>query len=293
MLAEKIHFYYKVLDYLARGNIVSPSEIREDYDRVSRNYDRCFSDYVGRHSRDMVRALDLHEGARVLDLASGTGTLSFAAARAVGRGQVTGVDQSSGMIAVAGAKQKKLGLENVSFIEGDIRDVLNNFPERSFDAITCGWAIAYVDPLELLCLMKSRLKENGKIGLIENRRNTLLPVRRTCTRVAQHFSYHLNKVMDLHFRLPKGKWHLKRLIRKAGLDVKQVWDGKEEFSFCSGAEALDWVLHTGASAGFDRMMSADIKAECDARFVEFIERDYLRNGRIRLAHRYVAGIAVK
>jgi hypothetical protein len=52
-------------------------------------------------------------------------------------------------------------------------------------------------------------------------------------------------------------------------------------------------LHTGASAGFDKVMDASVKDECDRAFIEIIESDYKKNGIITITHKFVAGIAQK
>ncbi|MFC1497248.1 methyltransferase domain-containing protein [Verrucomicrobiota bacterium] len=294
MIAAKVHFYFKVLQFLMRGKVVQPNDITADYNRLSPTYDEFFSRYVGKHSRNLIEKMNLRKGSRVLDLASGTGTLTLAIAEQVGpTGTVIGIDRSRGMINVAEDKAESLGLKNIRFVKGDISDAVESFPDESFDAVTCGWAIGYVDPDKLLKTIKLKLKRGGKVGLIENRRKTLESIRRTCMRVAQTYPRHMNNVMDLHFRLPRNKSHLNRLFRSARLKPLRNWEGEERFLFNNGAEVLDWVLHTGASAGFDKMMSCEIKPQCDECFVRYIEEDFMKDGSIEVAHCFAAGMAEK
>jgi len=287
-------FHFRVLYLLARGRVVQPDVIREEYDRLSPTYDRHFSAHVARRSRTLVRRLALPAGARVLDLASGTGTLSLAIAEAVGgHGEVIGVDQSPGMLAVARDKRDKSGLRNIRFVEADMREALDSLPGNSFDAVCCGWAIGYVNPVGLLTAARKKLRPGGKVGLIENTRETLAPVRKTATRVARTLPRHLEQIMDLHRRLPTGESHMARMFRQAGLRTARLWEGSEEFKFNCGRDVLDWVLQTGASAGFSKMMATEARTECDSLFIKYIEDDYLKDGSINVAHCYVAGIARK
>jgi ubiquinone/menaquinone biosynthesis C-methylase UbiE len=287
-------FLLQVARLMATRRIVGGNILQEDYDRLSAGYDDHFSRHVRRHSLDMLDRLGLRTGDRVLDLACGTGTLTLAAAAAVGTtGEVVGVDRSEGMLAVADRKRQEAGLTNVRWIAGDMASAFGQFPPTHFDAITCGWAIGYTNPARLLRNVACHVKPGGRIGLIENRRDTLAPVRATALRVAQARPADLQLLMDLHARLPRGPAHLGRLLRGAGFAVKAAWEGAEPFTFARGADVLDWVLHTGASAGFDRMMRPQAREACDRLFVRFIEEDFLRDGRIAVAHRFVAAIGSK
>ena len=291
---RNLQFAYKTLSCLITGNVVQPEDIQKDYDRLSTGYDEFFSTHVAPHSRWLVDRVGIEEGNRTVDLACGTGTLLLRAADRVGcRGQVTGVDRSAGMLSVARAKAVGRGLVNTRFIKADMLEGIQAFDDRSLDAVTCGWAIGYTQPVELLRTAARKLVPGGKIGLIENARDTLAPVRQTCLRVARTFPESMRCVMDLHLRLPASCGQLERWFRKAGLNPVTSWEGSVVREFHSGAAVLDWVLHTGASAGFDRMMEPAMKEQCDEHFVRFIEEDFLRDGCIEVAHHFVAGIAGK
>lgn len=289
-----LRFYSKLGLFLLRGNVVKPESITEDYDRLSRGYDDNFSLFVGRYSRELVGRMGLKTGARILDLACGTGTLSLSLAEAAGPdSRITAVDRSSGMLTVARKKAATIGISNVDFVQSDMEAYLGSVSDCSLDAITCGWAIGYVKPGRLLELARMKLKPGGIVGIIENARDTLEPVRRTALKVVQTYPEHFVQAMDLHLRLPKDKEHLRDLFSAARLTPAQSWSGEASFEFKSGAEVLSWVMSTGASAGFDKVMSRASRGSCDAAFIKFIERDFMKAGVIRVAHRYVAGVAGK
>jgi ubiquinone/menaquinone biosynthesis C-methylase UbiE len=293
-IAKTILFYAKLAAFLSRGNVVASAQISEDYDRLSGLYDDNFSFFVGRHSRDMVARMSIREGMTVCDLACGTGTISLALAEAVGgRGRVLAFDQSEGMLSVARRKARTIGLRNIEFVCLDMESGIGRLKNESLDIVTCGWAIGYVPPNKLLKTAAHKIKPGGLVGVIENTRDTLDPVRKTALKVAMNYPEHFVQAMDLHMRLPKDIKHLRRLFRSSGLTPAESWQGESVFNFGSGSEVLTWVLHTGASAGFDRVMSPGSKDICDEAFVRIIEKDFSHNGVITVAHKFVAGIARK
>jgi len=291
---NKLYFYGKVFYLFLAGKIVPKDIIREDYDRLCVSYDRYFAGRMAKHARRLAAGLDLKPGNRVLDLATGTGNIAMALAGAMeDQGEVIGIDQSPGMLAKAEEKRLRAGYGRVRFVRGDLQGSLLSCRDNSFDAITCGWAIGYASPPRLVRAICRKLKPGGKLGLIENAHDTLAPVYRASLQVAQALPRHLRQVMDLQRRLPRDMPQLQSWFESAGLRPLSLWEGREEFLFSSGAGVLDWVLHTGASAGYDRMMAPEIKPLCDELFVKYLEEAAPQKNRISVDHHYVAGIARK
>jgi ubiquinone/menaquinone biosynthesis C-methylase UbiE len=111
------------------------------YDNRAANYDASWHD---RFSSHVVQLLDLKPGERVLDLACGTGLVTFKATELVGpSGHVVGVDISTGMLAQAHAKLKNLTTNNIKFYNHSITELgsLSELQERTFDAIACASAL--------------------------------------------------------------------------------------------------------------------------------------------------------
>jgi len=284
----------RVLWLMLNRRFVGADDIRDDYNRLCKTYDDCFGGHVSKHSQRLIDKLPVAEGMRIVDLAAGTGTLTVPLAERVGpEGCVFSVDRSSGMQSVCRRKCAERGMSHIAFIEDDMLAALGTLPSGRLDGVTCGWAIGYSDPVEVLREAHRILKPGGFVGIIENTRHTLHPVRATAMRVARTLPRHVTGLMDLHRHLPRDTGHLAGWFRRAGLVPQNTWEGTEPFSFRSGREVLDWVLSTGASAGFDRMMDPEVKQTCDRLFVRFIEEDFMQDGRIDVAHCYVAGIAGK
>jgi demethylmenaquinone methyltransferase/2-methoxy-6-polyprenyl-1,4-benzoquinol methylase len=90
-----------------------------------------------RWKRRLVEEAAIQPGDRVLDLACGTGDVTFLVGARAWRGEVVGLDINAEMMAVAEQKRPP-GMENVSFVGGDAGRL--PFPDESFDKITCVYA---------------------------------------------------------------------------------------------------------------------------------------------------------
>lgn len=293
-IIQTLHLCSRLACFRLCGRVVPQADIDEDYDRLSDGYDRHFSSFAATHARRMVARLAPARARRALDLAAGTGTVTLALAERVApNGQVMACDRSAGMLSVARAKVEAAGISNVRFLHADMVDALAGLADTSLDCVTCAWALGYTAPREVLRLAFRKLRPGGVLGVIENARNTLRPVRQTALRVAASLPHHVVQWMDLHARLPRHPADLARLFTRAGFMTRDLWEGEESMTFGSGAEALGWVMKTGACAGFDRVMRPAVRQQCDALFVRYIEEEFLRDGAIHCTHRHVAGVAVK
>lgn len=87
--------------------------------------------------RRLVKLAELNPGVRALDLCCGTGDVAFALA---GQGaEVTGVDFSEPMLAVARQRRAGRGLESPKFLWGDAQEI--PFPDDSFDVVTVSYGL--------------------------------------------------------------------------------------------------------------------------------------------------------
>ena len=107
-----------------------PVEARRRYDEMASDYDHHLglqSSRLGRYQegvrRRAVAALQLKPGQTVIDVGCGTGASFARLLAAVGRdGRVVGVDQSSGMLAVATKRIAEQGWTNVKLIEAPVQE---------------------------------------------------------------------------------------------------------------------------------------------------------------------------
>lgn len=91
----------------------------------------------------LVELTELHSGQKILDIATGTGLVALAAAQIAGpKGQVIGIDISTGMLSQARRKIEAAELKNIELLEADADDL--HFRDHSFDVILCSSAIVYL-----------------------------------------------------------------------------------------------------------------------------------------------------
>jgi O-methyltransferase/aklanonic acid methyltransferase len=84
---------------------------------------------------------------RVLDVACGRGAVLFAAAEAVGpSGSVTGIDLAPGMVEATQAEILQRGLTQAIVEVMDAEHL--QFPDATFDALTCGFALLFLPSLD-------------------------------------------------------------------------------------------------------------------------------------------------
>jgi ubiquinone/menaquinone biosynthesis C-methylase UbiE len=141
--------------------------------RVQRyGWDLAAVDYEALWQRQLAPARDrllqcaaLEPRERVLDVACGTGLVSFAAAAAVGLlGRVIGVDLSGAMVDAARAHADRRGAINVSFTRMDAEELA--FPNASFDVALCALGLMYFPvPARALREMRRVVRPGGRIAL--------------------------------------------------------------------------------------------------------------------------------
>ena len=167
------------------------SEIRKTYSAVSQEPERDFIfptgrtwaedlDYPGElaHVPDEVAESfagvanpfslgRLEAGERVLDLGSGAGTDSLVAALMVGpEGSVIGIDMTPEMLEKARAGAAALGMENVTFVEGEAEHL--PFADESFDVVISNGVIDLVpDKDEVFTELHRVLVPGGRIQIAD------------------------------------------------------------------------------------------------------------------------------
>ncbi|MBV8774734.1 MAG: class I SAM-dependent methyltransferase [Deltaproteobacteria bacterium] len=97
-------------------------------------------------SNRLVELARIGAGARVLDVATGSGEPAITAARrVVPNGRVIAVDQSSGMLAIGRQRAHALGVTNVEFRENDGEAL--TIGEHDFNAVLCRWGLMFLPDL--------------------------------------------------------------------------------------------------------------------------------------------------
>jgi ubiquinone/menaquinone biosynthesis methyltransferase len=112
--------------------------------------------------KQLVELAEIQPHHEILDLACGTGDITFMLAERVTSGKVVGVDITPGMLEIANQKKHRAGVKNVQFKLGDIMCL--PFPEACFDRITVGYGLRNVPDLPgLLGEIFRMLKTGGRL----------------------------------------------------------------------------------------------------------------------------------
>ncbi len=136
------------------------------YDRAAHLYDqvgvRRFTYFDGL----LVERLNIPAGAHLLDLASGRGAILLPAAEKVGSsGRVIGIDLAPRMVALTQAEIERRGLTQASI---QLMDAENpQFESASFDFITIGFALSFLDYERLLPKLRDLLKPGGTFAAVQ------------------------------------------------------------------------------------------------------------------------------
>ena len=115
-----------------------------------------------RWAEDLVHRAQPRAGEAVLDVACGTGVVARLAAKAVARGQVTGLDLNAGMLAVARGMPSQGA--PINWIEGSALDL--PFPPDSFDVVLCQLGLQFFpDQERAFREMRRVLRNSGRAAL--------------------------------------------------------------------------------------------------------------------------------
>src|SRR3990172_582251 len=141
--------------------IVTKQVVEQTFDEVASSFDR--KGFFKECGQRLVDLLAIDPGANVLDVATGTGMVLLPAARRVGpQGHVTGIDISAHMLEQARRGAVENSLSNIDLFKMDAEHL--EFPDASFDAITCGWAIFHLPPTAIQEMYRV-CKHGGYIGV--------------------------------------------------------------------------------------------------------------------------------
>lgn len=146
-------------------------QVRTMFDGIAARYDllnHVLSMDVDRlWRRRAVRQVAAVAPRRILDVATGTGDLAIALARALPNARITGVDLSEGMLAAARGKVAARGLDGrIELVQGDAERLA--WADGTFDAVTVAFGVRNFGDLEAGLRELARvLRPGGRLVVLE------------------------------------------------------------------------------------------------------------------------------
>lgn len=286
-LIKKLYFYNRISYLFIRKKKVKSEEYAHDYDIISKTYENLWIKKMGKYTKEMIGEIEFKEGYSLLDLGCGTGFIIKEALAKAAPLKIIGIDHSKKMLEMARSEIKS---GRVEFIHGEMISEIKKVPDSSVDIVTCGWALSYVKPNELVKEINRILKVGGQVGIISNRRGCIELVQKSFIKLMECYPNKIKIVNDIQFNLIKNANHLKRIFEKNKLKWINGWDKEQSFSFKKGIDAVSWVKGCGAIAGTFQILSI-------RDFVKplslILEQIYKKDGKIKITHKFSVGVAKK
>jgi len=135
---------------------------RYGWDKAASWYEACWQEQLKPSQDLLLEMAAIQPGERVLDIACGTGLVSFRVREMTGdHGFVLGTDISEKMVDLAAGIVKKKNIPAISFSRMDAE--LLEVPDASYDAALCALGLMYVpDPQQAMREMYRSLKPGGR-----------------------------------------------------------------------------------------------------------------------------------
>ena len=173
----------KVVKPYKSSALTKKQQVEKMFDNISSNYDflnhfLSFGiDNIWR--RKTIKIVAQNNPKLILDVATGTGDLAFAAQKKINPDKIIGLDLSNGMLEVGREKIKKRKLGNkLDFIQGDSENL--PFEDDFFDAVMVSFGVRNFENLNKgLSEIFRVLKKNGKIVVLEFSKPKKFPIKQS------------------------------------------------------------------------------------------------------------------
>jgi len=240
---------------------------RYGWDLASTGYESLWQVQLAEAQAAMLEFALPAVGERVLDIACGTGLVTFAAARAVGpKGRVLGTDLSQRMIDASERRARDLGLLNCSFLRMDAQSL--TVPDASFDVALCGLGLMYVpDPEKSLREIRRVLRPGGRVSV------AVWGERRNCgwSAVFEIVDAEVeSEVCPLFFRLGQQET-IARSCTDAGFEEVKHRRITTTLVYADANEACDAVFVAGPVALAWSRFNDEVRSRARTRYLESID----------------------
>ncbi len=240
---------------------------RYGWDKASATYEQYWQAQLAPAQQRLMERARLAPADRVLDVACGTGLVTFRAAEAVGPGgSVAAIDISEAMVARLREAAARRGLSNVTSARMEAEAL--EFPDASFDVALCALGLMYVpDPVAALSEMLRTLKPGGRAVA------AVWGARQKCG-WAEIFpivdSKVESEVCPMFFQLGTGD-RLKRAFAEAGFSAVETDRISSVLHYDSAADACGAAFEGGPVALAYSRFDAPTRASGQAEYLASIE----------------------
>jgi ubiquinone/menaquinone biosynthesis C-methylase UbiE len=263
---------------------------RYGWDRAARDYESLWQAQTVAARSQLLASASLASGERVIDVACGTGLVTFHAAEAVGRaGQVLGVDLSGKMVETARRLAEIRKISNTCFACMDAETLV--LPSANFDVALCSLGLMYMpDPVQAVREMARVLRPGGRLVL------AVWGARSACGWAAMFPIVEAevsSKVCPLFFRLGQEDT-LARICNEATVHVVEQHRIAATLSYADADEACNAAFIGGPVALAWSRFDDEVRARVRRRYIEAIA-DWRHGHGYRLPGEFVvvAGVATR
>lgn len=169
--------------------------VKRIYAGYSGIYDALFKRFFYPRIRHAIASMEIKPGELVLDVGVGTG-LSLPIYPPECR--VIGVDLSREMLAKAGKKIKREGLDNVKLLEMDAMKL--DFADNSFDKVFISHVVSVVpDPSRVMSEVRRVCKDRGKVVIVnhfKSRNRIVGSLEKVITPISKRIGWRSDLCMD-------------------------------------------------------------------------------------------------
>lgn len=256
-----------------------------DWNTIAEKFD-VWIPHVAPVGDALLKALEIHPGNTVLDVACGTGEPALTLARRMGRRvTITCTDASEAMVDAARNKAKREGIHGVEFCCMPAEKL--EFADQSFDRVMCRFGVMlFTDALQGLKEMHRVLHPTGRFAIaVWSTPDTMTTLqwayRVLRNRLPEEHHPPLAKVTSL-----SGDGVLEEHLRRAGFRNFTIAEHSFDYSFGSFQEYWDTVEASDImKQQFDALPPGQRDAVRDE--VALLARDFHTAGGLVIPHRYL------
>ena len=265
------------------------AELAQAYDHVRDDYDDFWVIEAGKPVVELVNRLAMRGDERVFEAGCGSGFGTALLARNLPRGQITGVDISEGMLAIARRRLAEAGLVNAQFVMGDALAALGD--GGGYDLVFTSWVLGYIPVRPFFAAAAAALRPGGRLAMIVHRLDSPRRETEVFTELVARDPSVLRR--QVAFDFPKDTGQVRRGLLDSFLRPTDVWQGEVTFRLPSGKAVLEHLLKSGAGTVFYEAIDPARRDALTEEFVRRLEDRHQGGSEFEVIHEYVACIATR